>query len=63
MCDPVADVANDDGFIRCVARCPEDGALSMGRIDPILSPPFQDRMHGDEAALVEDADLIRELMC
>ena len=38
------------------------GALAMGRIDPVLPAPFQDRMGGDEPTPIEDADLVGELV-
>ncbi len=37
-------------------------ALPMSRIDPILPPPFDDRMRCDEAPLIEDADHVGQLV-
>ena len=62
MRDMIADPANDDGVIGRVAHRSRGSALAMGRIDPVLPAPFQDRMDGDEPALIENADQVGQLV-
>lgn len=52
----IAASADDDVAGVAMPHRPCRRALATSRIDPILPPPFDDRMGRDEAAAIEDAD-------